>query len=145
MVNSLPGGFCRTKGLEEAVSVVLWLTERSVERLSNGARNALFHHPTQTMVRSGRLLNPSSSIPSRPFNISLGTLHISLIWTIPCGSTSFERYPWMQHLYLSERLPGREDEDRRSGSSNPGDADTDTDMDNDPSPSTPSPRRDVVE
>ena len=47
-----------TKRLEEATSVVRWLTERSVERLSKGARNALLNHLTQTMVRSGRLFEP---------------------------------------------------------------------------------------
>lgn len=47
-----------TKRLGEATSVVRWLTERSVERLSKGARNALFNHLTQTMVRSGRLFEP---------------------------------------------------------------------------------------
>ena len=46
------------KRLEEAASVVRWLTERSVERLSRGARNALFNHLTQTMVRSGKLFEP---------------------------------------------------------------------------------------
>ena len=47
-----------TKRLEEATSVVRWLTERSVERLSKGAKNALFNHLTQTMMRSGRLFEP---------------------------------------------------------------------------------------
>ena len=47
-----------TKRLAEATSVVRWLTERSVERLNKGARNALFNHLSQTMVRSGRLFEP---------------------------------------------------------------------------------------
>jgi serine-protein kinase ATM len=46
------------KRLEEAASVVRWLTERSVERLSRGARIALLNHLTQTMVRSGKLFEP---------------------------------------------------------------------------------------
>lgn len=46
------------KRLGEATSVVRWLTERSVERLSKGTRAALFNHLTQTMVRSGRLFEP---------------------------------------------------------------------------------------
>ena len=47
-----------TKRLEEATSVVRWLAERSVERLSKGALKALLNHLTQTMVRSGRLFEP---------------------------------------------------------------------------------------
>ena len=47
-----------TKRLEEATSVVRWLTERSVEKLTKRACNALFHHFTQTMVPSGGLFEP---------------------------------------------------------------------------------------
>jgi len=61
-----------TKRLEQAASVVRWLTERSVERLSKGARNALFNHLTQTMVRSGRLFEPVYSIMSKLFDCLIG-------------------------------------------------------------------------
>ena len=127
-----------TKKLEEAVSVVRWLTERSVERLSKGARNALLHHLTQTMVRSGRLFEPVVLDYVKALRCLVG---------YPQHLAHMDDSMWMDLVKLSLNvILGRsistfledveeEEEYRRSGSSNSGDADMY--MDDDLSPSTP--------
>ena len=129
-----------TKRLGEATSVVRWLTERSVERLSKGARNALFNHLTQTMVRSGGLFEPVVLDYVKALRCLVG---------YPPHLAHMDDAMWIDLVKLSLNvILGRsittflghiaeeeEDDDRRSPSSNSGD--TDMYMDEDPGPSTP--------
>ena len=127
-----------TKRLEEATSVVRWLTERSVEKLSKGARNALFNHLTQTMVRSGGLFEPVVLDYVKALRCLVG---------YPPHLAHMDDAMWIDLVKLSLNvILGRsittflghigeeeEDDEERSTSSNSGDAD----MDEDPGTSTP--------
>jgi len=129
-----------TKRLEEATSVVRWLTERSVERLTKGARNALFSHLTQTMIRSGGLFEPvvldyvkalrclvgySPHLAHMDDAMWIDLVKLSLNVILERSITTF-----LGHVTEEE-----EEEDRRSVSSNSGD--TDMYADEEPGPSTP--------
>jgi ataxia telangiectasia mutated family protein len=129
-----------TKRLEEVTSVVRWLTERSVERLSKGARNALFNHLTQIMVRSGRLFQPVVLDYVKALRCLVG---------YPPHLAHMDDSMWIDLVKLSLNvILGRnittflgdigdedDDGDRKSVSSISGDVDMS--MDEDPGPSTP--------
>ena len=130
-----------TKRLGEATSVVRWLTERSVERLSKGARNALFNHLTQTMVRSGGLFEPVvldyvkalRCLVGHPPHLAhmddsmwIDLVKLSLNVILGRSITTF-----LGHIGEEEE----DDDERRSVSSNSGD--TDMYMDEEPGTSTP--------
>ena len=129
-----------TKRLEEATSVVRWLTERSVERLSKGARNALFNHLTQTMVRSGGLFEPvvldyvkalrclvgyPPHLAHMDDSMWIDLVKLSLNVILGRSITTF-----LGHIAEEE-----EEDDRKSVSSNSGE--TDMYADEEPGPSTP--------
>lgn len=115
-----------TKRLEESTSVVRWLVERSVERLSTGARKALFNHLTQTMIRSGKLFEPVVLDYVKALRCLVG---------YPPHLAHMDDSMWIDLVKMSLNvILGRsintfldeftdEDEDRRSVSSNPGDVD----------------------
>ena len=128
-----------TKRLGEATSVVRWLTERSVERLSKGARNALFNHLTQTMVRSGGLFEPVVLDYVKALRCLVG---------YPPHLAYMDDSMWIDLVKLSLNIIlGRsintflgdiveeEDDDQRSISSKSGD--TDMYVDEEPGTSTP--------
>ena len=129
-----------TKRLGEATSVVRWLTERSVERLSRGARNALFNHLTQTMVRSGGLFEPVVLDYVKALRCLVGypphlaymddsmwidLVKLSLNVILGRSITTF----------LGDIVEEEEDDERRSVSSRSGD--TDMHVDEEPGTSTP--------
>ena len=129
-----------TKRLGEATSVVRWLTERSVERLSRGARNALFNHLTQTMVRSGGLFEPVVLDYVKALRCLVGypphlahmvdsmwidLVKLSLNVILGRSITTF----------LGDIVEEEEDDERRSVSSKSGD--TDMYVDEEPGTSTP--------
>ena len=129
-----------TKRLEESTSVVRWLTERSVERLSKGARNALFNHLTQTMVRSGRLFEPVVLDYVKALRCLVG---------YPPHLAQMDDLMWIDLVklslnvilgrdittFLDDAMDEEDDEDGTSNSSNSGVAGMY--VDEDPSPSTP--------
>ena len=130
------------KRLEQATSVVRWLTERSVERLSKGARNALLNHLTQTMVRSGRLFEPVVLDYVKALRCLVG---------YPPHLGHVEDSMWIDLAKLSlnvilgrsittflddvEELDDDDDDDRKSISSNS--VDVDMQVDEEPGLSTP--------
>ena len=128
-----------TKRLGEASSVVRWLTERSVERLSKGARTALLNHLTQTMIRSGRLFEPVVLDYVKALRCLVG---------YPPHLANMDDPMWIDLVKLSLNvILGRdidtflddisEEEDRKSTSSNSGDVDMY--VDEEPGLSTPRP------
>ena len=129
-----------TKRLEEATSVVRWLTERSVERLSKGARNALFNHLTQTMVRSGRLFEPVVLDYVKALRCLVGypphLAHMDDSMWIDLVKMSLNVILGRSiTTFLDDLMEEEEDDDGRSVSSISGN--TDMYADEDPSPSTP--------
>ena len=129
-----------TKRLGEATSVVRWLTERSVERLSKGARNALFNHLTQTTVRSGRLFEPVVLDYVKALRCLVGypphLAHMDDSMWIDLVKMSLNVILGRSiTTFLDDVAEEEEEDDRRSVSSNSGDADMY--MDEDPGTSTP--------
>jgi len=129
-----------TKRLEEATSVVRWLAERSVERLSKGARNALFNHLTQTMVRSGGLFEPVVLNYVKALRCLVGypphLAHMDDLMWIDLVKLSMNVILGRSiTTFLGNIAEEEDDDDRRSVSSNSGD--TDMYMDEEPGTSTP--------
>lgn len=128
-----------TKRLEEATSVVRWLTERSVERLSKGARNALFNHLTQTMVRSGGLFEPVALDYVKALRCLVGypphLAHMDDLMWIDLVRLSLNVILGRNISTFLGDIAEEEDDDRRSVPSNSGDADMY--MDEEPGTSTP--------
>jgi ataxia telangiectasia mutated family protein len=129
-----------TKRLGEATSVVRWLTERSVERLSKGARNALFNHLTQTMARSGGLFEPVVLDYVKALRCLVGypphLAHMDDLMWIDLAKLSLNVILGRNiNTFLGHIVEEEDDDDRRSVSSNSGD--TDMYMDEEPGTSTP--------
>ena len=128
-----------TKRLEEATSVVRWLTERSVERLSKGARNALFNHLIQTMVRSGGLFEPVVLNYVKALRCLVGypphLAHMDDLMWIDLVKLSMNIILGRSVTTFLGNIAEEEDDDRRSVPSNS--SDMDMDMDEEPGTSTP--------
>ena len=129
-----------TKRLGEATSVVRWLTERSVERLSRGARNALFNHLTQTMVHSGGLFEPVVLDYVKALRCLVGypphLAHMDDSMWIDLVKLSLNVILGRSiTTFLGDIVEEEEDDERRSVSSKSGD--TDMYVDEEPGTSTP--------